>query len=107
MEGFSLSSAPPRRTLTRRQLRDLAARVRGERPLLGLAARDGLEHRDVAAVAEELLGAFEECRDVRGGEVGVERLARGPALDERQAAGVVAALVQGVQDAPVLVVRRL
>jgi len=61
--------------------------VLGEGALHGLAARDRLEDRDVAAVAEEVLGALEDRLDVRAREVGVERLAALPALDDASLAG--------------------
>jgi hypothetical protein len=67
--------------------------------------RHGLIDDDVGAVAEQLVGPLEDRRDVRALQVRVEQLARLPALDEREPGGIVAALVQRVEDAAVLRVR--
>jgi hypothetical protein len=77
-----------------------------QRPLLRLAGRDGLEHRDLAVVPQ-LVRALEQRRDVVALEVRVQRLARLPALDEGQAARVVGTPVQRVEDAAGLAVRGL
>jgi hypothetical protein len=60
--------------------------VHGDRALGRLAARNRLIDDDVGAVAEQLVGAGEDALDVVGAQVRVERLARRPALDERESA---------------------
>ena len=56
---------------------------------------------------KSFLDPGEDLLDVRAGDVSVKRLARGPALDERDAARIVYALVQRVEDASLLSVSRL
>ena len=74
----------------------------GERALGRLAARHRLVHDDVGALAEQLRGALQDALHVRRRQIGVELLARGPALDEGDAARVVRPAVQGVEDAALL-----
>ncbi|HWT22141.1 MAG TPA: hypothetical protein VN213_01420 [Solirubrobacteraceae bacterium] len=84
-----------------------AAGVHRERALRRLPVRHFRVADDARVVAEQVLDAAEDGLDVVALHVRVVRRDRRPALDEAEVARIVDAAVERIEDAAVLVVRRL